>query len=366
MSHRICLNMIVRNEAHVIARCLASVKPFVDSWLIVDTGSTDGTQQRIRELMGDLPGALHERPWKNFGHNRSEAIALARPMADYSFVIDADEVLVIPPGFQPPVLTADAYDLKVNLGGIEYGRTCLVANRLPWRWEGALHEYLECDQPIQAQRLEAPSVLVFVDGARSQQGAQAKYAADAKLLEAELVAHPGNARNVFYLAQSYRDCGQAELALKHYERRAAMGGWEEEVWYSLYSAALLAEQLEQAPDAVIARYQRAHEARPIRGAETLGQLARYCRLRNRFELARVFAAGALSAPQANDRLFVDPSWRLWRGQDELSLALYWTDRFAEAKTLFEALLANAALPAAERPRIEDNLRWACRKLSGHD
>ena len=37
---RICLNMIVKNEAPVIERCLASVRPWVDYWVIVDTGST--------------------------------------------------------------------------------------------------------------------------------------------------------------------------------------------------------------------------------------------------------------------------------------------------------------------------------------
>ena len=43
----LCLNMIVKNEAHVIARCLASVRPIIDYWVIVDTGSTDGTQDAI-------------------------------------------------------------------------------------------------------------------------------------------------------------------------------------------------------------------------------------------------------------------------------------------------------------------------------
>ena len=40
----ICLNMIVKNEQPVIRRCLASVKEMIDYWVIVDTGSTDGTQ----------------------------------------------------------------------------------------------------------------------------------------------------------------------------------------------------------------------------------------------------------------------------------------------------------------------------------
>jgi glycosyltransferase involved in cell wall biosynthesis len=52
----LCLNMIVKNEAHVLARYLASVKPWIDSWVIVDTGSSDGTQALIRGQLQGLPG----------------------------------------------------------------------------------------------------------------------------------------------------------------------------------------------------------------------------------------------------------------------------------------------------------------------
>src|SRR5690606_31494452 len=84
----ICLTMIVRNETSVIERCLKSVRPFIDCWSIVDTGSSDGTQQLVRAYLADLPGELHERVWQDFGHNRSEALTLARPWGDYLFVID--------------------------------------------------------------------------------------------------------------------------------------------------------------------------------------------------------------------------------------------------------------------------------------
>src|SRR5829696_5038481 len=103
----ICLNMIVKDEAPVMARCLASVLPFVDTWVIVDTGSSDGTQAIVRELGGAKPGQLHERPWTSFSHNRNEALELARGKADYTFFIDADETLHRPPSFERPELTAD-------------------------------------------------------------------------------------------------------------------------------------------------------------------------------------------------------------------------------------------------------------------
>lgn len=81
--------MIVRNESRVIARALASAIPWIDTWLICDTGSTDGTQDIIREQLASIPGELHEVPWINFGHNRTQAIQLARTKADYLLILDA-------------------------------------------------------------------------------------------------------------------------------------------------------------------------------------------------------------------------------------------------------------------------------------
>jgi glycosyltransferase involved in cell wall biosynthesis len=49
----ICLNMIVRNEAHIVHELLDSVVPHIDAWVVVDTGSDDGTQEAIRNYMAD-------------------------------------------------------------------------------------------------------------------------------------------------------------------------------------------------------------------------------------------------------------------------------------------------------------------------
>ena len=72
------LCMIVRDEVHIIRRCLDSVAPLVDAVLIVDTGSTDGTQAAIRDFLAasGLPGEIVEEPWRDFAWNRSHALAL--------------------------------------------------------------------------------------------------------------------------------------------------------------------------------------------------------------------------------------------------------------------------------------------------
>ena len=141
----ICLSMIVKNEARVIRRCLDSVRDIIDYWVIVDTGSTDGTQDIIRAHFQDVPGELVERPWRDFAQNRSEALALARPRGDYTFIIDADDALELQAGFQLPRLSADSYQIDIQDTNIRYQRTQFVSNALAWRYAGVLHEYLTCE-----------------------------------------------------------------------------------------------------------------------------------------------------------------------------------------------------------------------------
>ncbi len=347
--------MIVKNEAPVIRRCLASVRPWIDAWVIVDTGSTDSTQALVREALAGLPGELFERPWVDFGHNRSEAVALAGKRADYLLFMDADDVLQVPEGFHWPDLGGDAYMVVHHDAGVDYPRAFLASTRLPWRFEGAIHEYLACGVPHCMEILEGPSILDRREGARSRD--PGKYAKDAALLEEALQREPGNPRNTFYLAQSLRDAGQSERSLEVYRQRAALGGWEEEVWYSLYQVALLKEALGHPRAEVQGAFLLAYQVRPSR-PETLGQLARYCREGGEHHLAYLFARQALELSPTQDSLFVDPSFSLWRNLDEYAVACYWTGRLRECAQACRALLEGSALPVSERARVEANLAFA--------
>lgn len=356
---RICLNMIVKDEAHVIRRCIDSVRPLIDSWVIVDTGSTDGTQDVIREALADLPGELHERPWRDFGHNRSEAIELARGHGGYLLFIDADDTLEFEPEFTRPEGDADAYEIQIHHGELRYGRLCLVDNSLPWRFVGVLHEYPDCGRPVVRKPLRGVRLNFLGGGGRSQVSVVEKYARDAKILEAAVEREPDNARYRFYLAQSYRDSDQPERALQAYEHRATMGGFAEEVFCSLLRAARLARALGHGRDEVIARYLRAHEARPTR-AEALGQLAQYLREHGPcWELAYLFARRAVEIPMpTSDVLFVEPEWYDWRCLDEFAVAAYWIGRRDESRAACEKLLASQKLPASQVDRVRANLRFS--------
>jgi hypothetical protein len=356
----VCLCMIVKNEHHVLRRCLDSVLPLIDQWVIVDTGSTDGTQDLVRDYFNVFPGLLVERPWKNFGYNRSESVDLAQSRADYLLTLDADEYLATDPDFEWPPLTCDAYEFLVDSGGVNYARTQLVRSSLPWRYEGVLHEYITCDRSHSRTQMHGIRTVRLLEGARSRDPLTFKR--DAAILEEALLEDPGNARNMFYLAQSYRDAGESELAIDRYRRRAGMGGFAEEVWYSLYEIAKLMEAQGAAWSAVAKAYLQAFSCRPKR-AEPLYRIGLHHQQRKEYALAISFLGRAMAIPiPAEDVLFVESDVYRFLLPLEYAVACYWLGRHDEAISVTDRLLTDDNLSAERREHLLRNRQFSVEAL----
>ena len=349
---RLC--MIVKNESAVIERCLKSVMPIIDTWVIIDTGSTDQTCDIIQKTLEDLPGRLHFRPWKDFAHNRSEAIELAHSGCDYLFFIDADEILMMHQAFTLPILNADAYSATILHNNLRYARTCLVSTKLYWRYRGVLHEYLQCEREYAVEPINGLNVRYTTDGARSRN--PRKYHDDAAVLEAALAQEPNNLRYMFYLAQSWRDAGEPEKALKAYQRRTEQTGWDEEDWYAKYQVARLMEATSKPENEIINAYLRAHEARPAR-AESLMWLGIYLYGRGRWANAKAMFTIAVKIPFTQDKLFIENDCYIWRRYDELALSFFYQGAKGQAKSLWEVLLRTDRIPKEQVDRIQSNIRF---------
>jgi GT2 family glycosyltransferase len=137
-------------------------------------------------------------------------------------------------------------------------------------------------------------------------------------------------------------------------RRAAMGGWTEEVCFALLRRAQGLERMGEPWPAILAAYLEAFQARPQR-AEALVELARACRLSGRYALGYLFArqASAIAFPE-HDRLFVALDAYRWRARDEQALCAYYSGRPGESFDLCTELLKQDALPEAERERVMAN------------
>jgi glycosyltransferase involved in cell wall biosynthesis len=321
MGGTICLNMIVKNEGHVIRRCLESVKRLIDYWVIVDTGSSDGTREIVRESLKDIPGELHERPWVNFGHNRNEALALARGREDYLLFIDADDRCTFTEDFKTSCLDKDIYYIKQELkhqavAEFDYANNYvvfLVKNHEDFYWEGVLHEALYWNSKKSHGILTGAVIEYFHDGSRSKD--PMIYDRDIEMLEEAIQKDPKNSRNVFYLAQTYWGAKDYQKAVGFYEKRTTMGGREDEIFYSLLALGLRKLDLGVPTDEVVKALCKAYQYRPIR-AEPLFALIELCIKEGDDFLGYLIAEFALSLPMPVD-LFVVPWVYEWGIKQQL-------------------------------------------------
>lgn len=87
MTTPISIFLIACNEAQRIARTIAAVHDLSDDIIVVDSGSTDGTQKIAR----DLGAKVIDHPWQGYGAQKRFAEEQCRH--DWLLNLDADEVV---------------------------------------------------------------------------------------------------------------------------------------------------------------------------------------------------------------------------------------------------------------------------------
>ena len=222
----ICLNMIVKDEAHIIEQTLEKLcnKICFDYWVICDTGSTDLTPQIITDFFNkkNIKGELHHDEWINFAHNRTLALQRAYRKTELLLVFDADDELV---GniVMPEQVLFDEYHLKFGSpAGTTYTRVLLINNYKKFEYQSVIHEFISCLEPGSKSTVINGDYFIVSGRTGNRSLDPNKYLKDALILEkahADALSKndPLFHRYSYYCANSYKDCGKFEDAIKWYK-----------------------------------------------------------------------------------------------------------------------------------------------------
>lgn len=361
----ICLTMIIRNESQIIRRCLESVKSMCDYMTICDTGSTDNTCEIVSQFFEENPQIdcrLYHHKWKDFGHNRSLSLSVARKTnAIYILCIDADMIMEIKPNFDKKSLCDDVYDVNQKNSTIIYPNRRLLRSNLEWKCVGVTHEYYDVGlgYPLKIGFLDTLLINDLNDGGCKSD----KFERDIRLLTQGLIDEPNNARYMFYLAESYYNTQQYEQCLKWYTNRINAGGFPEEIYYSYYKIAKTYIQQKKPWKDIRDAFVMAYKHTPKR-AEPLYELAKYCRDNKLFKEGYYYAKIGAKNPFPLDlKLFISHQIYEYLMVSEVAVNAYYIGEYKECLKICLKLVANPNIPKNDIMIFKQNIYFSAYQLA---
>ena len=363
---KLALNFICKDESPVIENMLESAKDIVDLIVVNDTGSTDGTQQIIKnfgEKYG-IPTYVFERPFDDFENSRNHAMQKLRdvvaelnwnPDQVHGFWFDCDETLVIDSKFNKSQFTKDLYMINTYIGQMKYTRNTFFKVSKPFRWYGPVHEFIVCDdQNITSGLAENIHVDVKMTGNSWLGDIAEKYASHAYKLEAYINKNRQDPRWIFYTAQSWHDAASIKdnkeeneerlrRSLKYYrERVSRTDGYAEEIYYAQYRIGTIMRIIEEPWHLTHMELLKAYQIDPLRGESIKVIIDHYLQMGD-WNMAYLYSKLAKTTfhgknPYPTRLLFVDEATYVWKFAEAHAAAAFYTGRMDEAKQTYQEIV----------------------------
>lgn len=350
-SYKVCVYAICKNEAQFVQRWMDSMGE-ADGVYVLDTGSDDGTPQRLEEL-GAVVQTEEITPWR-FDKARNRSLELVPEDADICVCTDLDEVFR--PGWRQAV--EDVWDPENNQLHYRYiwsflpdGREGInfwgnkMHSRKGCRWVGAVHEVLRFDEG------EGPAVYagdVVLEHHPDHSKPRSQYL---PLLEKAVEEEPDNDRNVHYLGREYYFYQRWAESMATLKRHLSLptATWADERCASMRLLAKDCLALDREKEAEQWMLRAIGEAPHLR--EPWLDLADLCRQREEWQGVLWLTNRALAIQERPRTYISEPAAWGEAPWDLASLGYYYTGKLEEALTAAETALSLAP----QDRRIQENV-----------
>jgi hypothetical protein len=302
---KLVLVMMVKNEDKRILISFDSIKSICNTFVILDTGSTDNTIEVIKKYCDDNKISLHLKhaDFVDFEISRNVLLDFCDevlPINTYLFLFDCNDELRNQDALVKFInsYTGKSSAFYINqqwLGGVtidSYKNIRLVRSHNKWRYRLPVHEYISRpddikDLPELAEENSTAMVddlVLFQNRNMDDDKSFKRFKRDKVLLYNYLYSkemkETDKCRVLFYLAQTYGCLEEYEDSYKYYLLRSQEKGFYEEVFYSLYRLGELSTKLKHDWEQSLQWYMKAFQQ--SQRAEPLIKIAEYYTQNNLF------------------------------------------------------------------------------------
>ncbi len=308
MTKFIVLCTMIKNEEKVILRMLNSAKNVISGIALTDTGSDDCSCELATNWAqeNEIPIEVFHNDWVNFGVSRTQSVANAReffPNADYFLLLDGDMILRPQEDYDSDKLVLTDYTIEQCNHGTDYYNTRLVGGKHFYRSIGGTHEYWGCPTRVTSSKSDMLKIDDMNDGGSRSD----KFARDKRImlegLRKGVTPDYLVGRYYFYLGQTYQGAGDYCLSNFWYKRCTEHGGWDQQIYYSLYKIGENYLRMEKFNKAIFYSL-KAWNFRPSR-AEPLLVLSRALKCSDMKHATKYFCEVGKGMPRSKDVLFID-------------------------------------------------------------
>jgi glycosyltransferase involved in cell wall biosynthesis len=219
----ICYTMIVKNAGPLLEKVLSDNLPVIDRWCILDTGSTDGTQEIIKKVLKNKKGILHEEPFVDFKVSRNRCLELAGKSC--KFILMLDDTYSIKGDLRSFLHTvrgdqfSDSFSLLIQSEDTEYYSNRIIKSETKLRYIHTIHEVITDENNVNVT-VPTDKAIIFDNRADyMEKRTMDRKQFDLQLLFKEVQDFPDDPRALYYIAQTYGCIGDEINKAKYFELR---------------------------------------------------------------------------------------------------------------------------------------------------
>jgi glycosyltransferase involved in cell wall biosynthesis len=359
---RLALVMMIKNEEKRIEVSYDSVRAYTNTFVILDTGSTDRTIEITKAYCKKHNITLHlkEIPFVNFEKSRNDLLDFADEALKHHYfmlLLDCNDELrnhseLVKVVENHSTQTQTGFHLRQQWwtgGSLDtYFNIRMVISHFGWRYRGVVHEYIARNpgKDSDVDIIKCDDVILFQDRTKDDDKTMKRFKRDKLLLHQAYLDNPDDPRTLFYLAQTCNCLNQPQEAYEYNLLRTKYDGFLEEVYHSYHRLGQLAERLGHPWEESLGWFLKAYSH--SKRVEPLINIAEHYMSRNSFgkneadwHLAYTFISQAcrLNFPHMQI-LFIDKNCYVYRRWHLMGRIGFYVNRFREGKDgCIKALMA---------------------------
>jgi 5S rRNA maturation endonuclease (ribonuclease M5) len=219
------LVMIVKNSGQVLQTVLENIKPHIDYWTILDTGSVDGTQDLIVKTMEGKEGKLFQENFTNFRDTRNRSLDLSSKICKYQIILD-DTYMVNNGEKLRDFLTKNNKNCyHINIID-NYKNTSYYSNRIIKTRSNKRYERYKIHEAIPDEEMNLlPNTINIVDFRNFYhvERTQKRLEYDLKILYEHFNMDQKDSRIIYYLAVTYQALKKRKDSIKWFKKLIESG-----------------------------------------------------------------------------------------------------------------------------------------------